>query len=511
MVSHSSHLWLTVRRLATLLIVGIAFLALNAGAGDAPMWGQWPTRNMVSDEVGLPDTVDVANGDNVKWTVPLGTKTYASPIIAGSRIYIGTNNGRPRAPEHQGDRGILLCLNETDGSLRWQLAVPKLPGDKYLDWPQVGICSPPTVEGNRVYVVSNRGEILCLDTAGLANGNDGPFDQEAVHAAPEGKQPVALSKQDADIVWLFDMQRDAGTYCHDSAHSSILIDGRYLYLNTGTGVDNTHRKIRRPDAPCLIVLDKLTGRLVAREQEGLGSVTFHCTWSSPAIGDVGGNRLLFYGGPDGVCYAFNTLPRALSEGAVQALEKVWRFDCDPTAPKSDVHTFIGNRQEGPTTIYGMPVFQEGAVYVAAGGDMWWGKRQSWLKRIDAGGSGDVTGSAETWSYPISGHISATPAVHKGLVYVADCNRTLHCVDAQTGKAVWTHKTQGPVWGSVLVADGKLYLGTRGKQFLILAADREKEVLSSTVLDGPVSGTAAAANGTVYVTTMRTLYAFAKAQ
>ena len=54
---------------------------------------------------------------------------------------------------------------------------------------------------------------------------------------------------DADIVWLFDLTKEVGIWSHDAAHSSILIHGNHLYLNTGTGVDNTHKRIRTPEAP----------------------------------------------------------------------------------------------------------------------------------------------------------------------------------------------------------------------------------------------------------------------
>ena len=55
--------------------------------------------------------------------------------------------------------------------LIWQLVVPKVRGDDpWQDWPDAGICSPATVEGNRVYVVSNRAEVLCLDLNGQTDG-----------------------------------------------------------------------------------------------------------------------------------------------------------------------------------------------------------------------------------------------------------------------------------------------------------------------------------------------------
>ena len=55
------------------------------------------------------------------------------------------------------------------------------------------------------------------------------------------------------------------------------------------------------------------------------------------------------------------------------LERVWKFDCDPTAPKEDVHRFVGNRKESPSNIKSMPVFHNNRVYVTGGGDIWWGK------------------------------------------------------------------------------------------------------------------------------------------
>src|SRR5690348_1951647 len=175
-------------------------------AADQPQWGQAWSRNMVSSEKGLPDSFDPVTGHNVKWSAALGTETHSSPVIAGGRVYIGTNNGNPRDPKHQGDRGVLMCFDEVTGAFLWQLVVPKRDGDVYFDWPQSGISSPATVEGNRVYIVSNRGEVLCLDAAGLTNGNDGPFQTEGAHMTPH-TLPAQLEPGplDSDILWLFDL------------------------------------------------------------------------------------------------------------------------------------------------------------------------------------------------------------------------------------------------------------------------------------------------------------------
>src|SRR5262249_45363220 len=147
-------------------ICRVALLALFSTAlhaADQPQWGEAWTRNMVSSERGLPDSFDPATGRNIKWIAPLGTQSHSTPIVAGGRVFIGTNNEVPRDPRITGDRGVMLCLDEKDGHLLWQLTVPKRDEDQYFDWPKTGMASPVTVDGERAYLVSNRGEVLCLD------------------------------------------------------------------------------------------------------------------------------------------------------------------------------------------------------------------------------------------------------------------------------------------------------------------------------------------------------------
>jgi len=488
---------------------------------DQPQWGEAWTRNMVSNEKGLPESFDIKTGHHVKWSAQLGTQTHSTPIVAHGRVYIGTNNGAPRDPRHQGDHGVLMVFEEKTGKFLWQLVVPKREEDPYFDWPETGISSPATVEGDRVYIVSNRSEVMCLDPFGMANGNDGPFTNEAAHCAPrrtgasqfantnssaaiDGTSALGLGPLDADILWLFDLTEGAGIWSHDAAHSSILIHGNYLYLNTGTGVDNTHKRIRTPDAPSLVVLDKRNGQLVARDAEHIAANIFHNTWSSPSLAQVEGDPLIFFGGGNGILYAFNA---AITSGpSPRILRKVWQFDFDPDAPKTNVHRFNSNRREGPSNFYGMPVFKDNRIYVAGGGDLWWGKNEAWLKCIDPTKRDLEPGKRLIWSYPLQKHVLSTPAIYDNMVFIADCGRKFHCVDARNGNSFWTHDVEGEVWASPLVADGKVYLGTRSGAFYIFAADKQKKLLSITQLDSPMSATATAANGVLYVATMTSLYA-----
>ncbi len=478
----------------------------TAFSADQPQWGQRYSRNMVSWETGLPDTFDPATGENIKWEVSLGTQTYSTPVIGSGKILIGTNNDKPRDPRHRGDRGVLLCLDETDGSFCWQLVVPKLGKDPYIDWPRVGMCSVATIEGDRAYILSNKGEVICLDLNGQANGNDGPYRDEGRHMAPSDEGPMEVANTDADIIWLFDLISEMGVHVHDGAHSSILIHGKFLYLNTSNGLNSKHTGVYSPDAPSLVVLDKTTGQLAARENENISHKIFHCTWSSPALGKVNGQNLAFFGGGDGVCYAFEALESAPSS---KTLKNIWRFDCDPNAPKENIHDYIRNRNESPSNIKSIPVFHNNRVYVTVGGDIWWGKHQAWLKCIDATKSGDITNTGQIWSYDLQRHCCSTPSIYKDLVFVADCGQYIHCVDINTGKPYWTHNTEGEIWGSTLVADGKVYVGTRRRDFLVFAASKDKQIISSIKLDSPINSTPVAANGVLYVTTMKTLYALKK--
>ena len=494
--------------LAVFWLGPFAFLTVG---GDQPQWGSAWNRNLASTEKNLPASFDLTNHQTLKWRAALGRETHSTPVVAGGRVYIGTNNDQPRDPKQVGDRGVLICFDEATGRFLWQLVVPKREEDRYHDWPKSGISSPATVEGNRVYLVNNRGELLCLDAEGMANGNDGPFQDEGRKMVGTNGPPVTPGKQDADILWLLDLTRAAGIWSHDAAHSSILIRGNHLYLNSGTGVDNTHRKIRTPDAPGMVVVDKRTGKYLARDEEKTAPNIFHCTWASPSMGIVGGRELIFFAGGNGVLYAFNPLSSNYSPPGDQPakLEKVFEFDFDPDAPRTEVHRFTTNKREGPSNLYGMPVLHENRIYLAGGGDLFWGKVGAWLKCIDATGTGNVTRTAERWSYPLNRHVISTVALHNGLVFIADIGKTIHCVDAQTGKAYWTQEAKGDFWASPLVADGKVYIGSRRGDFWILAAEKEKKVLWNGEMGDGISATATAANGVVYVATMSELFAFQK--
>jgi outer membrane protein assembly factor BamB len=473
-------------------------------AADQPQWGEAWSRNQVSTEKGLADRFDPGTGENIRWKAALGTQSHSTPVIAGGRVYIGTNNGNPRDPKHEGDRGVMMCFDEKDGRLLWQLVVPKRTEDRYFDWPDTGMSSPATVEGDRVYTVTNRGEVVCLDAMGMANGNDGAYQEEGRHMSPAGDQAMVPGPLDADILWMLDLTAEAGIWSHDGAHSSILIRGNHLYLNTGTGVDNTHRVVRTPDAPGLVVLDKTTGRLLARDREKTAPEIFHATWSSPSMANIAGQDRIFFCGGNGIVYSFLPLQEATPAEGVQTLKKVWSFDPDPEAPKRDVHRYTTNRQEGPSDIFGMPVYHNGRLYIASGGDIWWGKNESSLQCVDVSGTEDPASAGPLWRFPLGKHVLSSAAISGELVFIADSEGTVFCLDAKTGRPHWTAQMKGEFWASPYIADGKVYLGTRRGDFRIFEASPVKKELFQRDMGAPISGTVTAANGAFYLATMKEL-------
>jgi outer membrane protein assembly factor BamB len=388
--------------------------------------------------------------------------------------------------------------------------------------PGLGVCSPATVEGDRLYVVSSRGELLCLDVHGMSNGNDGPFVDEERYWVKKGEPPVPPGPEDGDLIWRFDMVTELPSCCNDGWCSAVLIHGDFLYVGTSNGVNGGHKEVLYPLAPSLIAVNKHSGNLVAVDDEKIGERLFHGQWSSPALAEMKDRTLIIYGGGDGVCYAFEPIVEARPEPA--RLKKVWSFDCNPPEYKfrdgAPIDYFAGGRARppadrrdpgeeagayvGPSEIIGTPVVYNNRVYVATGQDPTHGRGKGILHCIDATGSGDITQSGKVWSYTGLDRTMATVAIADGLLYLPDIAGRIHCLDADTGKPHWVHETKSEIWGPALVADGRLYVGTK-RGLLVMAAGKEAKVLRSVPL-GRVHCPPVAANRTLYVATGKTLWA-----
>jgi len=491
----------------------------TAQAEDQPQWGQPYSRNMVSTETGLPDRfdagmrnsqtgeIDLPEGSGVKWVVRLGGFTYGTPVIAGGKVFVGTNNDVPRDPRIQGDRGVLMCFDEKTGEYLWQLNVPKLENSrvKWGDWRLIGITSPPTVDGNRAYLVGNRSEVICLDVEGMANGNDGPYTDEGRHMALEGQPPLKPGPNDADIIWIYDIIEETKAEPHNGANCSILMHGDLLYVCTANGVEWTHRRVLNPEAPSLIVLDKHTGKLVARDDFGIGLDITHGQWSSPAMGQVGEKLLGFFGAGNGYLYAYEMLDPQQVGSEPLLLKNVWKFHGHPLAQEQDRVEPDHQHDSTSYQVTAMPVFDKNRLYVPFTQEAFHGMKLGWLVCLDTTKTGDVTRGGIVWAHKV-GSTCSTVSVADGLVYAVDYAGRMYCFDAETGERYWVHDVGRKTCGSTLVADGKVYIGSGQQMFWVLKAGKRLEVISQIRLRDEMLSTPVAANGVLYVVTKKHLYA-----
>lgn len=450
--------------------------------GDWKMWGGSPDRNMVSDETNIPAKWNYKTKENIKWTAELGSQTYGNPVIADGRIYVGTNNTGEHRPKIKGDKGVVMCLDEKTGKMLWQATHDKLPSGRVNDWPEQGICSSPYVEGKMVYYISNRCEVICADAEGFLDGeNDGPYKEEKYN-----------EKEDADIIWIYDMIDELGVFPHNLATASPVVAEGLVFTLTANGVDEGHLNHPSPDSPDFIAVDKVTGKL-AWEKSYCGKNTFHGQWSSPTYGVINGKGQVIFGGGDGWCYALEP----------KTGEIIWKYNLNPP----DAKYILGGKGTA-NEIIATPVIHDNKVYLCVGQDPEHGEGIGHFHCIDATKKGDVTSTGKIW------HVGgeefrrsiSTCAVKDGLVYAVDLSGFLNCFDAATGKRYWQHDTYSAIWGSPYVVDGKVMLGTEDGDVLVFNHGKEKKLIATNNMENSVYTTPVASNGVLYVTNRRMLYA-----
>ena len=544
-----------VRRLllghTTILL--LLFSGTASHAADWPQWGGSPARNNVSTTTKLPTQWNVGDferktgrwlndsAENIRWVARLGTTTYGTPVVAGDRVYCATNNGAGYLARYPAevDLGCLLCFDRTNGRFGWQLSREKLAAGRSVDWPEQGICSVPLVEGDRLWVVTNRCEVACLDADGFYdNRNDGPYTEEPATTGPQ------LDRHEADIVWCFDMMKELGVVPHNMASCSVTAAGDLVFVLTANGVDETHENIPAPDAPSFIALDKTTGKLVWADNSP-GRNILHGQWASPAYAVLGGVPQAIFPGGDGWLYSFRA--EATASGKPELL---WKFDCNP---KDSVWEEGGMGER--SSIIATPVIHQGKVYIATGQDPEYGEGPGHLWCIDPTRRGDVSAtlvvdrqgkpvaprrtvavdveageqikpnpnSAAVWHYSGNdangdGELEFEEAMHRtlsmvaikdGLLVTADIAGLVHCLDATTGKPHWTYDMMAAVWGSPLIADGKIYLGDEDGDVAVFALSPKQELLAENNMGSSVYGTAVAVDGVLYIATRTHLVAIGR--
>ncbi|MHB8898649.1 MAG: outer membrane protein assembly factor BamB family protein [Thermoguttaceae bacterium] len=484
---------------------------------SALLAGLWLVATLLpAAEEGRSRLPEVFPADRLLWELDLGSHQYTVPRIDGGQVFLGTDDMELEHPAVQpSGGGIFMCRDAATGRLVWQLPIPRnmegnIPPSHFDHW-KCGICSRPVIDGDRLFVVGPRGDVLCIDRDGQADGNDGPFLDDRRYMGVAADSAYQLTKADGDIVWRLDMVSELGVVPHDVCGSSPVEWGDCVYFCTSNGQDNVHAKMVNPQAPSLIAVEKATGRLVAIEDEGISARTFHGQWSSPVAADFGGRPTIVFGGGDGILYGFE--PAVPGLGGPDAggqkpgkLKCLWRRDCCPADYRvrdGEPVPYSGWKKkspDGPSEIISTPAVDRGRIYVAIGQSPVHGAGQGALSCVD-GATGELI-----WQNRQVGRTLSEAAISDGLLYLPDCTGTLHCIDAATGRIVWQHDLEGGVWcASATIAEGRVYLGTERMTFWVLKAGREKEVLARGRTP-TMAITTVVADGTFFLPTQRSIFA-----
>jgi outer membrane protein assembly factor BamB len=492
------------------LLAGLALPALLVGAcaGDArkdapvaggsgahswPMFGGSPPRNMVNlVEKNLPAEWSVKEGEqkNLKWVAETGTRGYLSPVIAGGKVYVATDNAKPRDPKVTGLKAVLLCFRESDGKFLWQLTHDMPPEDVAREALQEGLISSPVVEGERLYYVTPGCDVICASTDGA-------------------------------ILWHRDLMKELKVFPCYVANCSPLLVGDLLFLVTGNGRDSND-KLRSPVAPSFVALRKKDGAVVWKDNSP-GDKIMESQWGNPCYAEVNGKGQVIFPGGDGWLYSLEP----------ETGKPVWKFDCNPKSAD-----FKPGGRGTRNYFMSTPVFHDNKVYVGVGRNPEDGPGEGRFFCTDVTKTGDVSAkddnfdpkaevnkkSALVWSFggqikpkPKRGRsflfarTMSTAAIHDGLCYIPDLDGFLFCLDAKTGEKYWRFDMKQAVWGSPMWIDGKVYLANDDGDVFRFNAGKEvppakMEPLGS--VERAVKGPVVACNGVLFVQTDSSLYALA---
>jgi hypothetical protein len=125
--------------------------------------------------------------------------------------------------------------------------------------------------------------------------------------------------------------------------------------------------------------------------------------------------------------------------------------------------------------------------------------------VKTGGKGDVTETHRLW------HVERAPQrVGSGVIvgehiYILNDTGIVQCIELKTGQTLWSERVGAGTWGSMVHADGKLYVTSRQGETIVLAAKPTFEVLSRNPLNERSNSSPAFSNGEIFIRTYQHLW------
>lgn len=213
----------------------------------------WPTFRGPQRAATSPDTGLLTswpeNGPKLLWQTAGAGRGYSSLAIAGGRIY--TLGDAPSTADDEDE--YLLCFDQADGKQLWKAKTGAPWNEGKPNWHSSR--STPTVDGDRVFVVTPHGALICCSTAGQEiwrkdllkdfNGKKADgwgysesvlLDGDKLICTPGGptNTMMALDRETGDVRWTAARPDDRG-----AGHASIVISnvaGTRIYVqSTGSG------------------------------------------------------------------------------------------------------------------------------------------------------------------------------------------------------------------------------------------------------------------------------------
>jgi outer membrane protein assembly factor BamB len=228
----------------------------------------------------------------------------------------------------------------------------------------------------------------------------------------------------------------------------------------------------------LLSVDKKTGKTVWERDESFGS------WSTPLVVNVNGKDQLILGQSRDVKSAPESKRGFLKGYDPKSGDELWK--CQGLS--SFVYT---------SALYGNGV----AVSMSGYGGS--------ALAVKLGGSGDVT-KDRLWLHQTNNQRVGSGVIVGGHVYIVNENATPHCYDLQTGEDLWKKAPRikgGLTWGSIVHADGRLYLLMRNGETVVMAANPKHEVLAVNSLGAgeQTNSSVVISNGRIYLRTFKRLW------
>jgi outer membrane protein assembly factor BamB len=201
---------MTIRSFLELCLIAL-FASRSASGADWPQW-RGPHRDGISKEAGLLSEWP-ADGPKLLWQIDDVDYGYGTPAVVGDRLYITCNKGV--------EDEFVRAYSAADGSQIWSTRLGKV-GKPDQQPPFAAARSTPTVDGDRLFVLSSDGDLACVEAAtGKVvwqknvqtdfSGKSGTWayaesplvDGDVLVCSPGGAEAtmVALNKRTGDVIW----------------------------------------------------------------------------------------------------------------------------------------------------------------------------------------------------------------------------------------------------------------------------------------------------------------------